>query len=530
MDRSGGFGRSMTKRWGMLFVVAMVLNACATNPVPSTVDRMSFVRRAPWVEVSSPRFEILSTMSEEDTKDLARDLERFHALIELITKAKVSDPPIPTRIFAFKRRSEYRRFGGSRTVGYFKPGTRANRIVLYDYSRNLGASEAILHEYVHYVVRNGTVVNYPIWYDEGFAEFLSTAQVFEDKMAIGAFPKERAGAFEYGRWVSMKRIISGTSYSDFRREGVGMFYAEAWALVHYLTLGRGSGASTSRDLTRYLSLLEMGLSAEAAFEQAFGEPIGQVGKKIIEQLRKGNWRVIGVPLAALEYDRTEPIARIPTSTEIAIHLGQLSLSVSDGAAAEGSFRSALALEPSSARAEAGLGDALKFQGRWKEAEVHFRRAVELGPDDPFNHLDLAEYLHDLALEPDRARESAALLKEARRAYTRARDLVRSIPETWAWYGKTFLAPGEDPSESVEPIEQAARMLPSSPAIVSLLAEAYVATGDVAQARRVLLKAVSVRGKGPLHESLDEEIQSIRARRAEAEEAFRKALAPDGIGN
>lgn len=525
--RPEGRERLMNKTTALLLVLAFASGGCATDSGPMSSDRLAFVRDGPWIEVTSPRFQILSTMSEEETKGLARDLERFDALIRLITRADQTGAPVPTRIFAFKRKSEYRRFGGAQTAGFFVPGTRANLIVLSDHSGLLGASEIILHEYVHFVVRNGSVVNYPIWYDEGFAEFLSTARVFEDQMAVGALPAARILALRFGNWVSMDRIIAGRTYADFPGPARGMFYAEAWALVHYLTLERGSGTSMSRDLAQYLSLVEMGISAEAAFERAFGESPEEVGKKIRRRRRGEQWRVIGIPLEALDDDRTEPVVRVPSDAEIAIHLGQLSLAVSDGAAAEGSFRAALESDPSHARAEAGLGNALKSRGQWEDAEPHFRRAVELGPDDPFNHLDLAKYLHDLALEPDRARQRRALLIEARRAYERSRELDPSIPETWAWLGKTFLAPGEDPSKSLEPILHAVRKLPSSPAIVSLLVEAYVATGETGQARRVLGKSAAVQTKGPLHENLDEAIQEILDRRAAAEEAHRKAMASDG---
>ena len=467
--------------------------------------------QAEWLTVTSPRFEILSTMTAEETKDLARELERFHALIYRVTNAKDVEAPIPTKIFAFRRRSEVNRYIDKKFIGMFRPGVRDNQILLSKYSRRRAASDVIFHEYVHFVVRNGTSRVLPMWYDEGFAEFLSTAEVRDDRMAIGIVPKARVPSFKFGKWLSMDRVISSRSYSEFSSESQHMFYAEAWALVHYLTLGRIDRANTPRDLDGYMLRIENGLTPRVAFENAFGESIDAVDRKIRTWLRKRKWNIVGIELSDLEYDRTEPTVRIPSRVFVATSLGELSLRSRNPKAAEDSFVAAISLDPSQSRAHAGLGHSLKLQDRWDEAEPHFRRAVDLDPNDPLNLIDLAEYLHDLAVKGKRPGRRRDLLLEARRLFIRSLEMNRMNPEAWSQLGWTYLAVGDQPAKGVEIVEMAFRMLPSSARLASLLADAYVATDQEAKARRVVSQSIAIREERDLETALAERIERIRKR-------------------
>lgn len=487
----------------LYLLILIVTKGCAT-PTPS------------WIEVSSPRFVILSTMSEQDTKRLARELEQFHALIHALTGAGAIDSAIPTRIFVFSLEKDYLRFGSETTAGYFNAGLRENHIVLSGESDLLTAKNIVLHEYVHFTVRNGTSTSYPIWYDEGFAELLSTATAREDQIAIGLVPPARYSDLAHAEWIPLSRIISGKRYVDFSKAERSMFYAESWALVHYLTLGRREGTNMARDLESYLLRVGMGIPAEEAFEKAFGESIAAVESKIQVRPRqfpdkRHPWRVVGIPIAALRYDRAEPSVRIPEEDEVALRLGQLSLARGDSALAETSFLAAISHNPINARAHAGLGDALKFQGHWHRAEPHFRRAAELDPADALNQLDLAQYLYDLAFRPDQSGQRAALLQEAWRICLRSREIDSSIPEVWAQLGRIELALGKDRSQAIKLLEEAFDSLPSSPQLRQILAEAYVATGQDEIARKLLNNSTAVHASDGLEKSLDEQIAEIRKR-------------------
>ena len=324
----------------------------------SLVGCMTPIQNVKWIVVNSEHFEIASTMSPKETTELVTELERFRALIHTFTTAPRVESPVPTRIIAFERTGQFSPFRpSSKVAGYFLPGLRANHVVFADWSASLGATEIIFHEYVHFVLRNGTSLPYPMWYDEGFAEGLSTVQTHEGLLAIGALPRARMDWFRYGKWMSLKRVLETTSYDELHGQDMGMFYAQAWALSHYVALDKlGVGS-----LDEYISLLQQGKAPVDAYEKAFGESIGATSKTLRRKLQRGDWAVLGIPLDRLDYDRSPPSVRVLSKAEVLVLLGQLQLTRGKGEKAEVLFKAALGLEATNSRAHAGMGARLNFR-------------------------------------------------------------------------------------------------------------------------------------------------------------------------
>lgn len=493
--------RSARSHRALLAALALLSVGCATLLAP-----------APWFEVTTPNFRIVSDLEPEAAADLARKLEQLRAFVLAVTGSPAR-APVPTTITAFRRESAFDEYRQSRDVaGYFMPSLRENHVLLSKTSRTETAS-VVLHEYVHFVLRNGTALAYPIWYEEGFAELLSTAHVRGDLLVIGAVPRSRILSFQGSPWIPLGRIVSARSYGDFGSRERHMFYAESWALVHYLTLDRDESRDLRAELLRYIELVEAGRSDEEAFGRAFGEPPGSVGGKLMRALGRGQLPVVGIPMNALDFEAPEPRVRLMGPAEVDAHLGNLALVHGDGERAQRRFEVARVADPMRARTYAGLGDAYKFQGRFDAAEPHYRRALELDPDDALNWLDLAEFLHDAALRASGAADRADLLRQARRAYVRSQELDPAIPETYAMYGRTFLAPGEDPAEGLEALEHARSRLRSHEVILDLLIEAYVALDRIENARELLARRLAWTEGGDPTEGVEERIAAIRARRA-----------------
>ena len=481
-----------------------------------------------WVVVKSPRFEIYSTFAAEDSKTLAEELERFHALIYAMTNAPHGESVVPTRIFAFAQRTQYLELAPADSAGFFMPGLRQNMMLTSPRARRLGISQVVLHEYVHHVLRNGSEQTAPIWYDEGMAEFFSTVRLQGTSLAVGKIPKTAAAWLQRGEWLSLDRVISTRAYEELSSNELGMFYAEAWALVHYLTFDREPGStSISQGMRQYLDFIALGSEPADAFATAFGESTLEAGQSIRKTLSTGI-RVIGYPIAALDYDDSEPKVRPPGSGEIALRLGELHLARQELAQAEIEFRTALAADPDQARAQAGLGDALRSQSRFDEAEAYLLRAVELDPVDPLNQIDLGDYHYDRGMRKEGfLADIRADLAEARKRYHTALELGDSVPEPWAMLGVTYLVPGEDPTLALKYLEQAYVWHPSSRAVLGYLAEAHIARGDELTARDFIRRMISLRRDGAPTRSVDEVVEEIRNRRAAASRRLEVSPASGG---
>src|SRR5262245_33398707 len=79
----------------------------------------------PWVEVRSPHFVIVSSLSEQRTVDDARDLEDFRAAVQLVTHVGRDDERIGTTVYVLPYAVEKLGFK-DHISGFFVPQMRAN--------------------------------------------------------------------------------------------------------------------------------------------------------------------------------------------------------------------------------------------------------------------------------------------------------------------------------------------------------------------------------------------------------------------
>ncbi len=440
-----------------------------------------------WIEVRTPNFRIRSVLGEKDSIELVRHLEMFRLAVSIVTNISHIDSPIPTEIYAFRGRGDLKSFGISPGVaGIFLSGLRNNSILIRD-ARGTDEILTILHEYVHFLTRNHGSLNYPRWYSEGFAEYLSAGQTHSGKFVVGGIPKDRSKRLSRSRWIPLQKILSPEDYGGWSKERRAMFYAEAWALVHYLH-HRPERDTLIQDMTRYLELVESGKDDVEAFEEAFEITAKDLDRQVKRHL--GGPRIHSIQLSIDELlPDFEPDVIALSREQISLALGQTALRRGQLDSAKHWFTIALTDEITRPQAEAGLGDVLKFGGKFEAAQPHFEQAVALAPNDLYIQLDYAKYWHHRASNPDDTGNRATYLARAREHYVKALKLDDSMPETYALYGWTFVMEGSRYDFAIALLEQAENLLPSSIDVRMMLAEAYMGadrTADaVAAARSVL---------------------------------------------
>jgi len=320
-------------------------------------------------------------------------------------------------------------------------------------------------------------------------------RIVDDQVQFGLMPEYRLSAFQHGVWIRIPRIVEARNLEGFSDWEIHMFYAESWALVHYLHYGREAQGSHTEQISRYLSLVDGGAREEDAWREAFGVELKSVDRKLIRYIERQKIPAFGIPAEPFRSD-VEPVVRTMAADEIATELGWLSISLGRYEQAEHAFAAAAAANPGNARAHVGLGDACKFQDRWDEADAHYQRGLASGPDDALNQLDYAEYLQDLASRAEDAAERAELIRKARRHYVRSQKLDPGLPETYAMYGSSFLVEGEEPERGLETLEHAHDLLRSDLDIQMMHATLYMRLDRDAEARDLLQTVVTwAHGKG-----------------------------------
>jgi len=438
---------------------------------------------------------------ESEARELAGNLELFRSVVSSLTGTSTGPSPIPLRVYALGRAGG-RRFFDSNLSGFFIGTMRGNLIALRD-QRWASAREILQHEYVHFLLRNSGIHGYPPWYDEGFAEFLSTLERGPNGVDIGRPIRSRTKVLWHGTWIPLGDLMALRSFEGLLDVQIDMFYAQSWALVHYLNLGR-KDASTRSELATYLNALRDGASDAEAVESAFGERPSILGRSVIDYVQKGRFRFITVDADRFQQG-SPPEMRVLPEAEVARALGRFAYDVGDYETSRGDYSSALAANPKDPRSLVGLANALAALGRWAEADAYYERALAAGPDDAVVHLDIGNSFYFRALTSTDAETRGELASRAREHLVESWKLDDSIPETYARYGSTYLLEGEDPSRGIETLEHAHRLLPASPEIKLSLAELYADLGRLEEAQ-TLTRIVSTWSHTRLQQEAIQELQ------------------------
>jgi len=438
-----------------------------------------------WIEVRSPNFVVASEISERRTVELIENLENFRWVITDVTSAKHVDAPIPTHILVFARRLKDIGLDDD-VAGYFDAGLRENHAVILASSKII-TTEVMQHEYVHFVIRNQAGPEYPPWFDEGFAEFLSAIKVRRGRYEYGNIPQVRVHSLFNGQWIKFSTLLAVRDARELGRLQREMFYAQSWALVHYLLLGRSS-RDFGADNNAFLKLSSEGTSPVAAFEQAFGIST--------DTLRRELQRYLSGTAGYYKVRPKEPFPVVQTSVrrlagdEIATRIALLCLARADHAAAKRYLDAALAANPDNARALVGLAHWHASRDDYVQAEPLYERAIGLQPDDALPHLDYAEYLSARAFRAQSPEERRDWLSKARRHFVRSHALDDANPETLVAYGATFLMPGEAPAKGLDTLEAAHALLPAHPHVKLTLASLYATMERYDDARRLVRQVLS----------------------------------------
>ena len=441
-----------------------------------------------WLEVRTANFQVRSVLSEKHTLELARQLEMFRAAVTITTRTERKSDPIPTVIYAIGAEGDLTRLGIKQTrSGLFKRALRNNTIIIRDVN-SLQETNTILHDYVHFLASDGDNLLHPKWFNEGFAEHLSTIRVRRDVFEIGLVTKHRKKTIRKASWIPLQDILTATNYYDkWNVQERAMFHAEAWALVYYLLNRSDRPGSLATDMQRYLDLVELGEEGTTAFEQAFGVKTERLNSEVKRYLKRGKFDAFAFRIDTLLPVFEAAVVKL-SRAQAALGLGQIALSNGALATADHWFNIAIASARTRARAEAGLGDVLKFRNDFVAAEPRFAQAVALAPDNPYGQLDLGEYWHYRAIKTTEAVQRKNFLTRAQSHYAKALELDDSIPEIYAMHGQTFLMQGGY-GEAIELLEEAHQRLPSALDIRLILAEAYAAADrkqDSAKAVRSVL--------------------------------------------
>ena len=173
--------RKFLPKVALKVVIFILLSFTLTSIVFACED----IAKSKWIRVNSKNFEIVSNVSEKETKVLALKLEQFRYVISSIFGVEKARA-IPVTVYVFKDSISFNPFkvryqGKAASVsGYFVNGADEKIIALEIENNDLSA---IFHEYSH-LVASLTNHRFPLWVAEGLADFYSTFEIKKGKEIV----------------------------------------------------------------------------------------------------------------------------------------------------------------------------------------------------------------------------------------------------------------------------------------------------------------------------------------------------------
>lgn len=438
-----------------------------------------------WFTLRADEFHFVSNVSPAKTLDVARDFLRMRAALGQLTRLNVRSAQ-PTTVFIFPNE---RTFGGYRDavlqrksdsiVGVFAHAETGNFILLRSDVEEI--DRTVYHELTHNFVQN-TSAGIPLWINEGIAEFYSTFRTSGSDVHIGRPVAEHVHWLRGEKLIPLPELFATTSESPIYNEGTrsGVFYAQSWALFHYLMADDDRRAR----FARFLQLLNEGRSADEAFPAAFAMKHAELEQELRHYVRRSTFTYTKYSLSDVtiaEPPKPEPM----THADVLFELGHL-LALTDrqnAQIAERYLEESLAANPDNAAAHADLGRLHDVAGRRTAADAAYQKAVQLGSNDAKVYLLAALSLFERFSGKSSTEIPQAELRQARSLFQKSTELDPRSALAWAGLGATYIA-DPDPSPGITALEKSLALAPGNEEAAFHLVQLYANAGRHDDATRV----------------------------------------------
>ena len=449
---------------------------------------VNVIARDSWVSVRSKHLLVIGNGSEKEIRQVTARLEQFREVVSTLLAKAGSDSAIPTTVIVFKDDASYGPFKVSENnSGYFQPGQDVNYITLSTESRgDLDPFSTIFHEYTHLLV-NDTFGKTPAWFNEGLAELYSTLSVSDDqRVVIGRPIRRHISTLQQNSLLPLRTLLEVDYKSPFYNESQkqSIFYAEAWALMHYLMMADNGVRATH--VLEFLQLLNAHTALEPAFQKAFNTSIESFESALRGYVLQDHFRSNDLTFARKIQPSIEMTSASLSEAEVFAYQGDL-LIHSNRNEAETYLLKAVALDPNLIQAHASLGMARYRQGRMSEALPSLERAVEANSQNALVQYYYAAILsrpaeNETTLTLGLAPETAA---KARAALKNAIALRPDFHDSYNLLAYVNLVMGTDIDETIELLNGVLARSPERNDHRYMLGQLYMHKDDYKQARPLL---------------------------------------------
>jgi tetratricopeptide (TPR) repeat protein len=441
-----------------------------------------------WTSVRSKNFLLVGNDSEKKLREVALRLEQFREVSARLFTSINFTSPVPTTVIVFKSDSSYQPFKPTaRTAGYFQAGSDVNYITMTTQLHpGQDPLSVIFHEYTHLLVNN-TMGNVPTWFNEGLAEYYSTFSITADqKVVLGEPVANHHYILRNNKLLPLRTLLQVDHDSPYYNgnDKEGIFYAESWALVHYLILG--NDGRRLQQLSKFLELVEANVPLEQAFPQAFQTTFEKMEGELRDYIGRNRYPITWNKFAFKSAVDTEMKATPISEAEAQAYFGDLLLH-SNRAEAESYLQRALALDPQLAMANASLGMLRARQHKLADAREYLDRALAANPQNYLVHYYYAYVLSREGMDESQivSEYEPKTAARIRAELDKAIELRPDYPESYSLLAFINLVTVNHLDESIAMLKRVLATSPGRKDLLFMLAQIHSRKGEYQTARQIL---------------------------------------------
>jgi Tfp pilus assembly protein PilF len=342
----------------------------------------SFAKTETWLEVRTPHFIVLSNSSEKQTRHVADQFERMRFVFhKMFPNARV-DPGSPIIVLGVKNKKDFQALEPEaylakrqlQLAGLFLRAPDKNYVLLQLDAEGEHPYATVYHEYTH-LLSSRAQEWMPLWLNEGLAQFFENTDINDKEVLLGQASSGGLYVLQQNRLIPLATLFAVDYNSPYyHQEDKGsIFYAESWALTHYLWV-KDYQEKTHR-LLDYAELVGNKVDAVTAATRAFGD-LKKLQSSLDTYVSRGDIKYFRMP-GGTDVDDSAFKTRQLTLTEA-------DASRADFLAYDQRFKDARAVlarvlhdDPNNVAAHETMGFLEFREGRLEEAQKWYEQAVKL---------------------------------------------------------------------------------------------------------------------------------------------------------
>jgi len=413
-----------------------------------------------WTEIRSAHFTVYCDDGEKEGRKALLGFESIRSVFGRVFPGLQLDPPRPMVVIVTRDEDSMKRFLPAsfegrdpvRHSGYFQQGMDRNyAIIRLDVEYQASQPYfVVFHEYAHSIIH----LNFPAiptWLDEGLADFYGATEFHRGRIHLGRIPNDRLETLRRGPMLPLENLLTATQDSPYYQEGTkaGPFYAESWALVHYLLMDEK--AKQAGVFKTYLKALDRPAPPLRQAQEGFGD-LKALERTLSAYIQRTTYHFLELDMPS-QPEGAPPVVRTLDEAEALVVRAEFLVNSRQEPASRPLLEKALALAPQRAEVHAALG--LGAVQRWEKAKAWtaLETAQRLGSRDFRVPYHLATLAQEGAGPESATPEQVLAWLEA------AQHLYPDFPGTWMALCRQYTIQPRDAKKALEAGTRAVNLEP-----------------------------------------------------------------------